>query len=122
MRFESVKEKLQPNLKEVYGSEFLLYSSKLKTAGATDGIVKWNDNYAILDLKTTKEYKSEKYIENYFVQAATYGIMLNELNIAPFTINKLVIIFSTGDFNSYYFEKNISQYDSLVNKIFKENR
>ena len=125
LRFESVKRKIKDHIKVVYGSEYFLYSKRLGTAGASDGAVKWDNDYAIIDLKTTKTYKSEEYIENYFVQAAAYGIMLNELLAEwnnPIRFNKLIIIFSTSDFNSYYFEKNISDYEPLVNKIFIGNK
>lgn len=120
MRFGPVSRKLQQNVKKVYGSEFPLYSSRLRTAGRTDAVVNWNDVTAILDLKTTNKYKSEKYIESYFVQAATYGTMLTEQ--FGIQVEKIIIIFSTSDFDCYYFEKEISDYAPLVNKIFIERR
>lgn len=120
MRFESVKRKLIKNINIVYGVEFPLYSLKLNTAGKTDSVVNWNGVNAVLDLKTTKKYKSEKYIENYFVQATTYSMMLNEsYNMG---IEKIIIMFSTNDFECYYFEKPISDYTELVNRIFNENK
>jgi hypothetical protein len=71
-------------------------------------------------LKTTTKYKSEKYIESYFAQATTYGMMLNEQ--FGIHVEKIVIIFSTGDFDCYYFEKDPLDYVPLVNKIFIERR
>lgn len=120
MRFESVKRKLDSNIKTVYGVEFPLFSKNLKTAGRADGIVNWNGENAIIDLKTTKKYKREEWIESYFTQASAYGIMYNEGY--PDFIKKIIIIFSTSDFECYYFEKNIQEYSNLVNTIFKENR
>lgn len=118
MRFASVKRKLDQNVNKVYGIEFPLYSSRLKTAGKTDSIVNWNGDNTILDLKTTKKYKKEEYIENYFVQATTYGIMLNEAyNMG---IKKIIIMFSTNEFDCYYFEKPIKDYIDLTNRIFTQ--
>ena len=128
MRFKSVEMKIADKITESYGAEYPVYSSKYKTAGTIDGIVKWNDDFAIIDLKTAKSRKKEEYIENYFAQAAIYGIMLNELLIEwgsgkpLFQINKIVIVFSSNDFECYYFEKNLSDYTELVNKIFIGNR
>lgn len=117
MRFASVKRKIEPRISEVFGSELTLFSEKLKTAGKTDGIVRWDNEPVVMDLKTTKKYKKQEWVENYFVQGAAYGIMINEMY--DLNIKKMIIVFSTDDFECYYFEKNIAEYEGLVNEIFK---
>lgn len=120
MRFASVKRKLENNIDDVYGVEFPLFSKELKTAGRADAVVKWKNKKSILDLKTTRKYKKEEWIDSYFTQATTYGIMINDMY--ELGIEQIVIVFSTDDLECYYFEKPISDFTSLVNKIFKENR
>lgn len=117
-RFISVKNRLEKNVKKVYGVEFPCWSKNLKTAGKTDAIVQWNSDNAIFDLKTSRKFKKEEYIENYFTQATAYGIMVNE-KFPELQINKIVICFSSNNFDCYFYEKNISDYKDLVNKIFK---
>lgn len=121
MRFQSVKRKLEANIKAVYGVEYPLFSKKLKTAGKTDSIINWNGYNTVLDLKTTRKYKSEKWIESYFTQTTAYSMMINESGMID-PITKIIIVFSTDDFECYYFEKNVSDYVGIVNKIFIENR
>jgi len=117
MRFESVKRKLTKHISEVNGVENFLWSKSLQTAGAADGIVTWDNKKTIVDLKTSKKYKNEKYIESYFTQATAYGIMANErYNIG---IEKIVILFSLQDFSCYFFEKNLTDYQEKVFEIFK---
>jgi predicted phage-related endonuclease len=120
MRFESVKRKIAPNISTVFGVEFPLCSFELKTAGRADAIVKWKGENAILDLKTTKKWKREEWVEHYFVQACCYGNMVEASH--SMNISKIVIVFSTEDFDCYYFEKNISDYNEQVRRIFIENR
>jgi len=121
MRFESVKRKITPHISKVYGAEFPLYSTRLRTAGKTDGIVLWDGVPAIIDLKTTKKWKREEWVLNYFVQAACYGQMVND-TFPKMDVQKIVIVFSTEDLDCYYFEKNISDYYDQVRRIFIEDR
>ena len=117
MRFTPVfRKKLLPNVTRVYGSEYPLWSKSLGTAGTTDGIVDWNGEQTILDLKTTMKYKQEEWVSNYFCQAACYALMANE--IYKMNITRLVLIFSQDNFQCYHFEKNLSEWVDEVHKVF----
>mgnify|MGYP005847119047 CR=1 FL=1 len=87
-----------PNLihKTLYGRitdisliETFLYSQSIKLAGTVDCFAKWNNEWAIIDWKTSKNEKKREYIDNYFLQGFFYACMIKEcLNIH---VKKLVI-------------------------------
>lgn len=115
--FLLLKKELDNHLTMVYGIEYPLYSTRLKTAGRTDLIGQWDKVPSIIDYKTSKKLKEEKNILGYFIQSACYAIMLNELigtNI------KQVVILITVDHepNAQVFIKPVSDYKDLVEEVF----
>jgi genome maintenance exonuclease 1 len=73
-----VKEHVQPNLDEVWGSEVNLYYPGLY-AGTTDLLGVWKGQPAIMDFKQTNKPKKREWIEDYFLQGAAYGLAHNAL-------------------------------------------
>lgn len=88
--FGQIKRVLDKNLTEVNASEIGLYSDKLKVAGSCDLIGKWNGVQAIIDFKTSKSFKEEAWILNYYLQCAIYCYMLWERT--GIMAKKLVVI------------------------------
>jgi hypothetical protein len=73
-----VKEHVQPNLDEVWGSEVNLYYPGLY-AGTTDLLGVWKGQPAIMDFKQTNKPKKREWIEDYFLQGAAYSLAHNAL-------------------------------------------
>lgn len=75
---QTVIENVEPHLSEVWGSEVNLYYPGLY-AGTTDLLGVWKGKPAIMDFKQTNKPKKREWIEDYFMQAAAYGMAHNEL-------------------------------------------
>jgi hypothetical protein len=66
--FNQIKTILDTNMNNVYAQEVPLYSDQLKVAGRVDLIAEWGGQLAIVDFKTSRKPKQEKYIQNYFMR------------------------------------------------------
>ena len=64
--------------RQVYAQEVPLYSDKLEVAGRVDLIAEWDNELAIIDFKTARKPKEEKWIQNYFMQCAFYAAAFYE--------------------------------------------
>ena len=69
MLFNQIKRVLDENLEVVMGSEVRLFSNKLKAAGSCDLIGQWNGRRAVIDFKTSRNFKGEDDILGYFLRA-----------------------------------------------------
>jgi hypothetical protein len=93
--FNYIKPYLDKHITLVGGLELPLYSDKLRVAGRVDCLAKWDDEYAIIDFKTSKRAKDRDSIHGYFMQASCYSYMVYErLGILP---KKLVIVMTVDD-------------------------
>ena len=104
----------------VYGNEIPLYSHELRTAGRTDLFCQVGGKNVILDFKTSSRHKSEKDIESYFLQATTYGLMIEELK--QIEVPKIIVLIAVEGDKPQYFIKSTSQYKDKVRSIFKSYR
>jgi len=75
---DTVIKNIQPHISEVWGSEVNLCYPGLY-AGTTDLVGMWKGKPAIMDFKQTNKPKKRDWIEDYFMQAAAYGMAHNEL-------------------------------------------
>jgi genome maintenance exonuclease 1 len=75
---QTVIKNVEPHLNEVWGSEVNLYYPGLY-AGTTDLLGVWKGKPAVMDFKQTNKPKKREWIEDYFMQAAAYGMAHNEL-------------------------------------------
>ena len=75
---DTVIKNIEPHITEVWGSEVNLCYPGLY-AGTTDLVGMWKGKPAILDFKQTNKPKKREWIEDYFMQAAAYGMAHNEL-------------------------------------------
>lgn len=94
--FSRIQRHLDEHVTTVYGIEYPLYSTELKTAGTADLIVDWDQKRTILDLKTARKLKKVSFYFGYFVQATCYGLMLNERLGEPF-IEQIVVLMLPDD-------------------------
>lgn len=113
-------KKLRPILKEhvglIYGIEYRLFSEELNAAGTSDLICQWKGQNAIVDFKTSKYEKKESDIQHYFIQAACYAMMVEELYLV--SIPKIVIMMTVDHDNPVIFEKLKLEYEHKVRSIF----
>ncbi len=90
--FNALKKEMDQHFGKVYGQEIALYSDFLEMAGRVDCIAEYKGKLSIIDYKTSKKVKKRQNIKNYFMQAAGYAVMFEEIFKKP--INQLVILMS----------------------------
>lgn len=89
--FRQVKPIIDKSLTKIRGIELGMYSHTLRTAGRTDVIGDWECVPAIIDFKSSKKRKKEKYLKNYIYQTTAYSIMMEEL--FDYKAERLVLVF-----------------------------
>ena len=82
----------------IHIQETPLFSHHLRLAGTVDCIAEWDGRLAVIDFKTSTREKKKDWIENYFMQAAAYAIMYEELAFIPIT--RLVVLIAVEEDNS----------------------
>lgn len=111
--------KLRPVLVErvevVYAQEFPLFSLDLGVAGRCDLFCSFDDIPAVVDFKSSSKLKKEEWIENYFMQATAYSMMLRERG---YTVDKFAILIASPD-GMQVFDKNVDDYVEMTREYFK---
>jgi hypothetical protein len=108
-----VKEHVQPNLDEVWGSEVNLYYPGLY-AGTTDLLGVWKGQPAIMDFKQTNKPKKREWIEDYFLQGAAYGLAHNALYETD--IKSIAIFMCSRDCEWQLFEVKADEFQFWADK------
>ena len=78
MMADTVKQNIEADLNEVWGSEVNLCYPQLY-AGTTDLVGVYKGKPHIMDFKQTNKPKKREWIDDYFMQAAAYGMAHNEV-------------------------------------------
>ena len=78
MMADTVIKNIEPDIDEVWGSEVNLCYPGLY-AGTTDLVGIYKGNHCIMDFKQTNKPKKREWIDDYFMQAAAYGMAHNEV-------------------------------------------
>jgi len=102
--FKQAKPTLD-KIDNIHAIEQSLFSKQLGVAGTVDCIAEYEGELAIIDFKTSKKPKPEKWVEGYYVQCAAYACMLYEMT--GISVKKFVIIMSCEDGECVVYE----QYD-----------
>lgn len=76
--FRTIQPYLDEHVGMVYGVETRMWSDQIQMAGTCDCICSLHGVPSIVDFKTASKRKEERYILNYFLQAAAYAIMVEE--------------------------------------------
>lgn len=106
-------------INNIHMQEAPLYSDILKIAGRVDCIAEFDGKLSIIDFKTSKKEKEEKYILNYFVQESAYAAMYYERTNVP--IRQIVTIIASECGTCQVFVKNdIMKYIHLLKKYIDE--
>jgi genome maintenance exonuclease 1 len=75
---EEIKSNIEKDIQEIWGTEINLYYPDLY-AGTTDLVGVYKNKPAIMDFKQTNKPKKREWIDDYFLQAAAYGMAHNIL-------------------------------------------
>ncbi len=110
--FKKLTPILDENLSEVYAQEIALYSDKLRVAGRTDLIGKFNKKNSVVDFKTSRRVKTRSDISGYFMQTCAYAIMFEERT--GINISNLVIIMDIDGHDPVVFEENRIDWESKL--------
>lgn len=121
--FEQIKSELH-NIDKILCQEVALWSDTLKLAGRVDCIAEYDGKLSIIDFKTSKKTKDEFEIEEYFLQATCYAIMLEER--CGIQISNIVILMSCDDGSTLVFQqkpkKYIKKLTETINTYFREQK
>ena len=106
--FLQVKPILDKNVGSIYGIESTLYSDKLCVAGTCDLLCGFDGYNSVVDFKTSKRKKTKEEITNYFLQAAAYSYMANELTGLQFPY--IIVVMMVDDGFPLIFREKASDY------------
>lgn len=122
--FGKIKPMLDEHVEVIYANEIALFSHELKTAGRTDMFCRFMGINTIVDFKTSTKPKEEKWIEDYFIQATTYAMMIEEMYAdgKKIFIPQLAIIIAVEESGApgQLFVKQTTPYRNKVRKLFRE--
>lgn len=118
-RFEPFKRALDNHVNNIFHTELKMYSTMLKVAGTTDLIAEFDNSLSIIDYKTSERIKEKSDIEDYFIQASVYSVMVYEMFNK--LINNIVIIMGVdGDKEPLIFKEKIKDHLKGYTEIRKE--
>lgn len=87
--FDQVKGVVDEHVDFICANELSLHDVTYGTAGTCDLIANYDGRLSVIDFKTSKNYKKEEWIKNYFEQASMYAVMFNNSHLA---LNRGIII------------------------------
>ena len=103
----------------IHAIEQALFSKELGVAGTVDCIAEYEGELAVIDFKTSKKPKPEKWIEHYYVQCAAYACMLYEMT--GIMVKKFVIIMSCENGECVVYEQyDKRKYINLLSEYIRE--
>ena len=107
------------NIDNIHALEKPLYSEYFGIAGRVDCIAEYEGELAVIDFKTSKKIKPEKWLENYFVQETAYACMYYEMTGTPVKKIVTLMVADNGDVKVYE-KRNKGEYIKLLTKYIKE--
>lgn len=88
--FNKLKKAADASIDNIKVVEGQMWSDYLRVAGTVDCIAEYNGRLAVIDWKTSAKEKKKEWVDNYFMQAAAYAVMFEEMTSTP--IDTLVVI------------------------------
>ena len=117
-RWIAARESLN-KIDNIHALEKPLYSEYFGIAGRVDCIAEYEGELAVIDFKTSKKIKPEKWLQNYFVQETAYACMYYEMT--GISVKKIVTLLVADNGDVKVYEKtNKSDYIKLLTKYIKE--
>ncbi|HJJ22786.1 MAG TPA: PD-(D/E)XK nuclease family protein [Nitrosopumilus sp.] len=103
-------------INDIHGTELRLYSNKMKLAGTTDCIAKYDGELSIIDYKTKRSNQQEEWMTDHFIQGTAYSQMFEELT--GIKVKQVVILVSSEKNTRMEFVKNTEDYkDQLTQRL-----
>ena len=99
-------------INDIHGIELRLYSDKMKLAGTSDCIAKYDGALSIIDYKTKRSNQREEWLTDHFIQATSYGVMFEELT--GFKVDQIVILVSSEKNTRMEFKKDPDDFRDLL--------
>ena len=99
-------------INDIHGIESRLYSDKMRLAGTSDCIAKYEGKLSIIDYKTKRSNQKEEWLTDHFIQATSYGEMFKELT--GIKVDQIVILVSSEKNTREEFIKNPGDYQVLL--------
>ena len=99
-------------INDIHGIELRLYSDKMKLAGTSDCIAKYDGTLSVIDYKTKRSNQREEWLTEHFIQATSYGAMFKELT--GIKVEQIVILVSSEKNTRMEFIKNPDDYLDLL--------
>lgn len=119
MMFKQIQPYLDEHLDKVYGIEIPLHSHTLKTAGRCDLVGRLHGMTSILDYKTSTKPKNREWIENYFLQATVYAMMIEEMYGFKVPQIAIAIAVEEGDLQTFVESSNTRR--DKARQIFQQH-
>jgi len=101
-------------INDIHGLELRLYSDKMKLAGTSDCIARYDGKLSVIDYKTKRSDQREEWLTDHFIQATSYGVMFNELT--GIKVEQIVILVSSEKNTRLEVKKNPDEYLDLLQK------
>lgn len=99
-------------INDIHGIELRLYSDKMRLAGTSDCVAKYDGKLSIIDYKTKRSDQREEWLTDHFIQATSYAVMFKELT--GIAIDQVVILVSSEKNTRMEFVKNPIEYLGLL--------
>ncbi len=99
-------------INDIHGIELRLYSDKMRLAGTSDCIAKYDGTLSIIDYKTKRSNQREEWLTDHFIQATAYGVMFKELT--GIKVEQIVILVSSEKNTRMEFIKKPDNYLDLL--------
>ena len=99
-------------INDIHGIELRLYSDKMRLAGTSDCIAKYDGKLSIIDYKTKRSNQREEWLSDHFIQATSYSEMFKELT--GIKVEQIVILVSSEKNTRMEFIKNPEDYVDLL--------
>lgn len=107
---------LDNRVDQIYGIELPLYSTRLRAAGTSDLLCRMDSVITMADFKTAEQVKREAWIQNYFIQATTYALMVDELY--HIKVPQIAILIATEHDGLQVFKKPTKDYIDITIDFF----
>lgn len=114
--FKQIQPVIDKHIDNIVALEAPLYSYELMCAGRTDCIAEWDGVLSIIDFKTSRKVKKEEWIQNYFLQATAYSIMMEE--VKGIHVPQFAIIIAVDHEEPQVFVKDTVLYRDEVRELF----
>jgi len=111
--FNNLKPLLD-RIDNIRGQEIQMFSKNMGLAGTVDCVAEFDGVPCIIDFKTSRKIKDEKYIDSYFMQATAYSLMWEENTGEKIEGIRILMTSETGDTHVY-----VSDRDDWIEQLFE---